>query len=510
MAILDLSRAESPGEITAGICVIGSGSGGGTAARLLAEAGHDVVVVEEGANVLPKDLARRDAAAYDQLYMERGGRATDDLSVAVLQGRVLGGGPIINACDVVPIPEGVLRHWQKRFGLSGFDAAAIRPHLEATRVDLSAHRIPEVRVNRANALLRQGAEALGMRGEVMDHNRVGCVKLGQCFLGCAADAKRTPRNVAIPKALAAGARVLVRARAVRIEDAGAELKRVRVRALDPLGYHERGELTVRARAVVVAANAIASAQLLLRSGVGNEHVGRHLMLQPQLPIVAHFDELVDGQVGIPQAYAVTELEHEDHPEHGLWGSRIEGVMGTPGMVATMLPFAGPRGKEMMAQYSHMAASLLLAPDRPSGTVELKPDGRPLIRYEQRDDHKARLREAIHAAARIYLEAGARAVWVPTSRPLEIRSRKDLAAVADLSFRPATAPLVSAHQQGTVRFAPGPADGAADPDGQVYGTRDVYVFDSSGFPSSASSHTMTPIMTISRFLTSKLLSRLSPS
>ena len=52
-----------------------------------------------------------------------------------------------------------------------------------------------------------------------------------------------------------------------------------------------------------------------------------------------------------------------------------------------------------------------------------------------------------------------------------------------------------------------ANGGLDLDGQVYGTRDVYVFDSSGFPTSASSHTMTPIIAASRMLTTKLLTRL---
>jgi choline dehydrogenase-like flavoprotein len=41
---------------------------------------------------------------------------------------------------------------------------------------------------------------------------------------------------------------------------------------------------------------------------------------------------------------------------------------------------------------------------------------------------------------------------------------------------------------------------------VYGTRDVFVLDSSGFPSSASSHTMTPIMTVSRMLARKIAAR----
>ncbi|MHB8876255.1 MAG: GMC oxidoreductase, partial [Myxococcaceae bacterium] len=84
---------------------------------------------------------------------------------------------------------------------------------------------------------------------------------------------------------------------------------------------------------------------------------------------------------------------------------------------------------------------------------------------------------------------------------------ELKAVDQMTLPPATAPLLSAHQQGTVRFSTSERDGGADPDGQVWGTKGVYVFDSSGYPSSASSHTMTPIITTSRYLARKLAVRL---
>ncbi len=505
-AIIDLSKAV-PETVSTQVCIIGSGAGGGTAARVLAEAGLEVVVLEEGGHFTADDFTQRDAEMYDQLYMDRGGRATEDLSISVLQGRVLGGGPVINACDVVPIPEGVLHHWQKKHGLTDYTEAALAPHLAATLTDLSASQIEDDMVNKANDKLRQGARKLGLRGEVMDDNRVDCAELGTCFLGCPAEAKQNLRTVAIPKAVTAGARFYVRARAVAIHDATSDTKRVEVRALDSRGYQEKGSLTVKAGTVIVAANAIASAQLLLRSGLGNSHVGRHLMLQPQLPIVAQYSETIDAATGIPQSYAITEHEVEDHPEHGLWGYRIEGVMGTPGLVSTMLPFTGTLGKQMMGDFSRMAGALLLTPDQPSGTVELLPDGRPLIRYEQRDNHKARLRHAIKVAAEVYLASGADRVIVPTARPLIITGKADLSAVDDIAFDRATVPMVSAHQQGTVRFAGNESDGGANPDGQVYGTRGVYVFDSCGFPSSSSSHTMTPIMTVSRYLCERLLARL---
>ncbi|MBW1758045.1 MAG: hypothetical protein JRJ80_18020, partial [Deltaproteobacteria bacterium] len=104
-------------------------------------------------------------------------------------------------------------------------------------------------------------------------------------------------------------------------------------------------------------------------------------------------------------------------------------------------------------------------------------------------------------------AGAREVLVPTAPPLVIRSTGDAIKAQQLTSAPATAPMIRAHQQGTVRFAASERDGGADLNGQVYGTRDVYVFDSSGYPTSAASHTMTPIIASSRMLTTKLLARI---
>ena len=506
-AIVDLSKEALPESIAAEICVIGSGSGGATAARLLAEAGHEVLVLEEGRDLLGPERTQRDGPMYDQLYMDRGGRASHDLSVSVLQGRVLGGGGVVNTCDVVPIPEGVLRHWTGKYGLEDFAPAQFKRFEEDALADLSANRIPDDMVNKANRLLRDGGEALGFRGEVLMHNRVGCRGLGTCMLGCPVHAKRNPRMVALPKAVEAGARIFTRARAVKISKAKQELKEVTVRTLDPKGYHEQGTFSIRAKIVIVAANAIASAQLLLRSGLGNSHVGRNLTLQPQLAIIGMFDERVAAIDGIPQSYAITEFEEEDNPQFGLWGFRIEGIMGTPGIVSSLLPFSGAPGMEGMAQYDRMAPSLLLVPDAPSGTVEVSRDGRLTIRYEQRENHRARLRLAVQTAAKVYLEAGAREVLVPTVPPLAIRSAREAQQAQRLTLAPATAPMISAHQQGTVRFAASERDGGADLNGQVYGTRDVYVFDSSGFPTSASSHTMTPIIASSRMLTTKLLTRI---
>lgn len=491
--------AQSIGPLTCEIVIIGSGSAGATAAWDLARAGREVVVLEEGGDYTGARLTQRDGRMYDQLYMDRGGRATADLGVTVLQGRVLGGGGVINACDVVPPPEAVLGHWEKRFGLQEYGPTAFAPFVRRAVDDLATNRPREDQLNRNNRLLRAGAQRLGFAGEVMDHNRRGCVGFGTCLLGCPADAKRNPRFVAIPGAVAAGARFFTRVRAVRIDDAGQELKTVRARRLDAAGYHEGEEVIVRAQRVILAANAIASAQLLLRSGIGNDHVGRHLSLQPQLPVTAIFPgEPVRFFRGIPQAYAVTEFERVDET-HGLGGFRIEPIGGTPGIVASLLPRLGPVGKEQMSHYAQLAAVLCLVPDLPTGRVAVERSGRLRIHYVLSDDVRRRLLEAAKIAARIYLAAGATEVRIPTLEEVVVRREADLPQIDAISLRPATAPLLSAHQQGGVRMATSPRDGAANPDGYVHGARDVRVFDSALFPSSASTHTMTPIIALAHRL-----------
>ena len=504
--IVDCSQPGfAPADLRCEVVVIGSGCGGATAARVLAQAGRDVVLLEEGGDFEgPERLTQRDLTMYDQLYAGRGARTTSDRSIAVQSGRVLGGGGVINACDVVPVAPQTWQLWQQRYGLTELSAEAMRPFAALALQDLGANPIREDQLNRNNLLLRQGAQALGWRGEVMQHNRQDCKGLGSCLVGCPIGAKRNPRRVSVPLALAAGARILTRARAVEIRGGGRPQKTVVVRTLDAKGYHPQATFQVQAQVVVVAANPVGTVQLLLASGIGNPWVGHFLSLQPQIPITALLPDPVDAFLGIPQAYAVTEFERHD-PQRGLSGFRIEPIFGTPGVIGSMVTDPGPEGKQLMARMRHLAAALLLLPDESVGRIRRSwSSGKPIIDYALTEEYRQRGRQAIAAAAKLYLTVGAESVLLPTAPPLVLRSQQDLAKIEQtVTLAPATLPLISAHQQGGMRMAPAPELGPCDPHGQVWGAPGIYVMDGSVFPSSSSSHTMAPILTMAHYLAGRL-------
>ena len=503
-AIVDLSLASGPPpDLRCEVLIIGSGCGGATAARVLAEAGKDVIVLEEGGDRTGAALTQRDAQMYDQLYVERGGRVTEDGTISVLSGRVLGGGGVINASDVVPVHAATWALWRETYGLTQFTDAAVAPFVARALEDLEAKPILPEQVNRNNQILRHGTEKLGWRGEVMHHNRAAhCKGLATCLIGCPLDVKRNPRMVAIPKAQAAGARFFTRARAESIDGAHTAEKTVTVRTLDGRGYHLQHAFRVRAKVVIVAGNPVGTVHLLRKSGLGNRHLGKWLSLQPQIPMLAQFAENVDSFYGIPQSYAVTEFETYD-PKRGFGGFRIEGIFGTPGIIGSLIPQSGTAGKDMMHDWRRAAGVLVLLPDESVGEIVEK-HGRPLVKYTLTEEYKARARTAMQATAKIWLAAGAQTVVAPNGPPVLVKSAADLPKLAAMSLAPATLPLISAHQQGGARMAPTEATGVVDLNAQVYGTQGVYVFDSSWYPTTSSSHTMTPILTTSHFLSARLL------
>ncbi len=468
----------------ADVCVIGSGGGGAVAAAELSEAGLSVVVLEQGHHWTSADFTQREEEMLPRLFEEAGMRQTVDGGVVVLQGRNVGGSTVHNLCYAFRTPPEILGLWRDEHGLAELTDEAMAPSFERVETRLKVKPILEHEVNRLNQLIRQGTEKLGYSGFVTRHNRENCVLAGYCILGCAYDAKQSMLVTYVPRADQAGARIFANARAERIEAENGRARRVLGHTVDAAGNPDVA-IEVEAKVVVLAAGAVASPDLLLRSGLANAsgQVGRNLHLHPSVMAAGIFDEEIHPYRGIPQSYYVDEFIDLARDPHR--GVILMPITGFPILTSVSLPGFGREHFEHMRAFSRTAGLLALLHDQSAGSVTPGASlSKPEIRYELDADDARQLAEGLAHSAEVLFAAGAREVVVPYYRePLRLAPGDDLAAIRERGVAIGEIQIASTHPQSTCRMGSDPATSVVNAFGETHDVPGLFVADMSVFPTS---------------------------
>ncbi|MEW5917225.1 MAG: GMC family oxidoreductase N-terminal domain-containing protein, partial [Gemmatimonadota bacterium] len=295
------------------VVVIGSGAGGAVAAARLAEAGRDVILVERGRWVESADFTEREHEIGADLFADRALRTTDDQAFTLLQGGALGGGTTVNWMLMLRTPDHVLEEWVREHGTEGMSPAAMRPVFDRIERETHATVVPDDAHNPPNRMLIDGARVLGWRVEAARINARGCIRAGTCSLGCRYGAKQSTAQVYIPRALAAGARVLTDAAVSRVvrtaRDTGSgrpPQKRVYATVHGADG-RAAAEVLIDATTVILAAGAVETPLILQRSGLGTGGVGRFLRLHPTTAVLALMPNETYPLAGAPQTSVCAEF-----------------------------------------------------------------------------------------------------------------------------------------------------------------------------------------------------------
>jgi choline dehydrogenase-like flavoprotein len=469
------------------VCVVGSGAGGAVVAARLAAKGLGVVVLEEGGAWDRAAFDMREETAYPRLYQERGGRATADLAITVLQGRAVGGSTVVNWATSLRVPPRVLDHWARHHGVEGLDEAALAPHFAAVerRLTIRPDRLEEVNAN--NRVLWDGCERLGWSKALVPRNVNGCLRLGYCGMGCPVDGKTSADRTWLPDAVAAGARVYADVHVHRVEAGGGRARAVHGEALDPDTRLPTGRrVVVRPKAVVVAGGAINSPALLLRSGLdSSRRVGKRTFLHPVVASVGLFPRPIDAWSGAPQSVASHQFVERDH---GRMGFFVECAPLHPMLAATSLGGFGAAHGEVMARLGSAQALIGLCLDGfedadAGGTVSLRDDGRVRLDYPISPALWEALREANKAMARIQLAAGAERVLSLHDPPVELRGEGDVARLDRAPWEPMRVALYSAHAMGGCAMGRDPARAVVTPSLRHHAVENLWVVDGSVLPTS---------------------------
>lgn len=273
---------------SADVVVIGSGPGGATVARELAQAGKRVVLLEKGRD---HRLIGNHLSAL--MYADRFGLSFTEEGLNLVRAHITGGSTIVY-CGSAASPPAWLR---TKYGVD------LEPYAKQAAAELHLEPLPDDVLGAASLRMLNAANTLGYKFEKMpkfiDPSKCKRRCGGTCMLGCPHGAKWTARRF-IDDMKAAGGELITQAdvQTVTIEDGVA----AGVSAITP-----KGLLHIDAPTVVVSAGGLGTPCILQRSGI--HEAGAGMFLDP-LVFVTGVAKGEGTALGPPMAIATYEMLDE--------------------------------------------------------------------------------------------------------------------------------------------------------------------------------------------------------
>lgn len=449
--------------------IVGSGPAGATCARWLSAAGKSVIIVEEGAP--PQPVIGEDALkTMTSLYRDAGAAASIGADpVPLLQGKCVGGGSYINCAIQIRFPEWVWQDWVKA-DKKWEKLLPWKDLMEANDVlDKELHIAPtppELYGENGGTML----QVWGHKAEPIKRSTPGCKGSGKCMQGCPNNAKQSMEMNYIPMSIANGARLY----------SSCEVKEVIIKNKRAVGVKGRfasgAKFTAHARqAVIMAASAIQTPWLLLKSGV--QLKGNGFMCHPGSAMAGLFDKKI---VGMPEASQSAQSTY--------WGKeniKFESLGMPRAFRAARVPGAGKLLESRLEKLDHVAIWGVACKAEARGKVMRSPLG-PLVAYSPTDLDRKNILKGLSMMAEAMLQAGAKEVWPSVyGAPEVITSMAEAKRIADLKPGPGIVPMAATHLFCGVNVRE---------KFQVEGIDGLVIADSSFFPSNIGVNPMTAIMT----------------
>jgi glycine/D-amino acid oxidase-like deaminating enzyme len=470
--------------LDADVVIIGSGSGGGVIAGELSAKGLQVVVLEAGPYHNEADFTMQELPAFATRYWRGGPQSSLDLNFSLLAGACLGGGSTVFWANCLRTTDVVRGEWA-RAGLTDV-ATDFDRHLDAIAQRLNING----ECSDPNPLfewIQDASARLGWHTQIAERNadpsRYDPETAGYTGFGDQTGSKQSTMLTYLLDAYERGAKILVDTTVDRVLVEDGRAAGVTGTWTDP-ATGRTASVTVNAPQVVVAAGALESPAVLLRSGIGGPAVGKNLRLHPTTGAMAIFPNETKAWWGAPHTVLVDHFEREME-----YGFRMEGVAYMPGIFGSNVPFStAEEHKAFIDRFSTMGCYLARIRGHGSGQVVLDENGQGQVLYALTDEQDvATMRLGIESLIKLLVEAGALEIQLMGNQPRwrfgdDVDEFLDKLSRVPLAFGGAA--LFSAHQMGSNRMGSDPQTSVADPQGQLHDTPGVWIGDASAFPTAS--------------------------
>lgn len=491
--------------------VIGSGSGGGVIAGVLAKAGYKVLVLEKGNYCARNNLSLLEGQSMDQMYLSGGMLATDDTGVLILAGSTVGGGSTINWSASIKTPQHVTKEWCDHYELELFESELYKEAMDVVceRMEVQSE-VQDEGFN--NAVLRKGCEELGFPVKNIPRNSPPDHSCGWCCLGCKDGRKRgTSETWLVDLVNSGNGAILPGCEAIQVlheRKKGRDRKKAIGVAFEFEYEGAKDICVVESKVTVVACGALSTPELLKKSGLKNANIGKNLHLHPVAMAWGHFPDTpssngrwpesekksYEGGIMTAMSTAVADFEGSGY------GAVIQTPSLHPGMFSILMPWVSSKDiKNRMCKFSRTAHIFALARDKGSGIVSSQNS----ISYKMEGSDEENLQKGLEKVLKILAAAGAEEIGThhskgKTLKVKKVSSREYERFVKEESSRPLrdlSTPICSAHQMGSCRMGVDPKNSVVNQMGETWEVEGLFLADTSVFPTALGVNPMVTVQAI---------------
>ncbi|KAG0612420.1 hypothetical protein M758_6G026300 [Ceratodon purpureus] len=503
---LGYSKNDNDINLECDVVIVGSGSGGGVMAAALAQQGFKVVVLEKGQYFAPQEMATTEGPAMLNMFEKMGTLSTDDASVALIAGAVVGGGTAVNWCVSFKTPEHVRNEWANDHGLDMFNSERYDQAMQAVWERLSVQ--PNVdKHSLQNTVLQEGCKKLGYHHGTLQRNCASDHYCGWCSYGCPSGKKQSTAETWLVDAVNTGnAVILSNCTAEHVfhsPNPNGKKKRKAEGLMATIG-NGPSRIFIKANATVVSCGALMTPILLLKSGLTNSNIGKYLRVHPASTTFGYFPEGVGPEGMAYEGGIMTVYSPVTSRKPTEYGALLETGVFHPAVFAAFHPWrSGADGKERLLRHSRTCHITIVTRDKGYGSAKIDNKGFPVFNYHISSYDEETLIAGMVQSLRVLIAAGA--VEVGTQQldgerfKVEGASSEEieayLARVKRRGAKGSSCQLASAHQMGSCRMGSGPASSAVDRRGETWEVEGLFVADGSVFPTSAGVNPMVTIQSV---------------
>ena len=499
------------------VCVIGSGAAGAIIAEKLAAAGKSVVLLEKGGYYDGEAMNQQENDMISLLWKNSGANFTSNLKIAIAQGSCLGGSTVINDAVCFRIPDIVIKQWNDlgvNITKEEWDYAT-----DEVSARINVTKVTDEELNENAKRLQKACSTIQVNGQPITEHRVNdrncgpswtdttlqsCVQCGFCHLGCHYDTKQSMLVTYIHDALHSSNdfTAYCDCDVKKIIHKDGIATGVEGSFIDNTG-NEKYRIRVNAKAVVISAGAIASSNILHKSGVANKNIGQGLALHPAPFVMGHFNEKIYGNRGIPMSYTCHEFGVTNNVKQG--GFLIESVFLPIFQMAIAIPAFGLDHARLMAEFNNFTLAGIMTRDDSVGRIIKTFGDNPKVEYELTNDTINDMARGMSILARMWFEIGADYVIGSHSDVTEIRSIQDIPRLEKaIRDNPDGLRVGSAHPQGGNKMGDDPEKAVVDSNCKVFGFKNLYCSDASVFPTSLGVNPQLTVMALGALTADKII------